>query len=395
MQEDKKRLPVLFRQKEECCGCSACANACPVSAIAMQPDEEGFLYPVIDPNRCSGCGICKKTCRFSPRTVDDSTSKYPKAYGIKHKDDETRKTSRSGAAFIAFSDYVLDHNGVVYGAALQNDFSVRHIRASSKLERDRMKGAKYVQSDVAQLFSQVAEDLAEGKQVLFSGTPCQVSGLIGLLNTMHISMENLICCDLVCHGVPSPAIWKNYVSHIEKTNNSPVLAANFRDKSLGWNTHYESFILKNGKKIVNRDYTNLFYEHIMLRPACHNCHFANLNRTADISLADFWHIENNDAAFNDNKGVSLVLISSAKGAALLDAVKSQLHWFECDIKNCMQPIFTRPSPASNRRNQFWQDYSAMEFSDFWKKYTTPVTFLGKIKRQVNRLLQTLGLKKHP
>ncbi len=387
--------PMLDRAKDDCSGCSACADVCPVRAITMQADEEGFLYPVIDGNKCIHCGKCDKICGFVPKKSAEVGYELPKTYGIKHKDEFTRLTSRSGAAFIAFSDYILDQGGVIYGAAMQEDFSVCHIRAESRVSRDLMKGAKYVQSDVTRIYPQVAQDLTSGRTVLFSGTPCQVSGLYAMLDAQKVSKENLICCDLVCHGTPSPAIWKDYITYIEKKYSTSVLKADFRDKSFGWDSHCESFVLKNGKKIVSRDYTDLFYDHIMMRPSCHNCHFANVNRVADITLADFWGIEKNDASFNDNKGVSLVLISSSKGAELLEKVKGQLHCFECDIKNCIQPTLTKPTLASGRRNQFWNDYTQMDFAAFLKKYTKPLTSLGRTKRSIKQLLYAVGVRQHP
>ena len=388
-------LQMRKRTKKDCSGCSACADICPVSAISMKADQEGFLYPEIDEAKCIHCGKCDKICGFTPKDTAEVGFEFPRAYGVKHKNEATRLTSRSGAAFIAFSDFVLDKGGVIYGAAMQEDFSVRHVRAESKEIRDLMKGAKYVQSNATGICPQVAEDLTNGKMVLFSGTPCQVSGLHTMLDAKKVSKENLICCDLVCHGTPSPAVWKDYIAFIEKKHSSAVRKADFRDKSFGWDSHCESFILENGKKIVSRDYTDLFYDHIMMRPSCHNCRFANVNRVADITLADFWGIEKNDASFNDNKGVSLVLISSTKGAKLLEKVKNQLHWFECDIKNCIQPTLTKPTLASGRREQFWKDYANMDFALFLKKYTKPLTSIGRVKRSVKQLLYSVGVRMHP
>lgn len=383
------------RGKQDCSGCSACVGICPAGAISMQVDSEGFLYPIIDGRTCIHCGKCDKICGFVPKTSVEPGFELPRAYGIKHKDETTRLTSRSGAAFVAFSDCVLEQGGVIYGAAMQKDFSVSHIRAETKETRDLMKGAKYVQSDISGIYPQVAKDLVEGRKVLFSGTPCQVSGLYALLDAQKVAKENLVCCDLVCHGTPSPVIWKDYIAFIEKKHGSAVVWADFRDKSFGWDSHCESFILENGKKVVSRDYTDLFYDHIMLRPSCHNCHFANVNRVADITLADFWGIEKNDASFNDNKGVSLVLISSEKGARLLDMVKDQLYWFACDIKNCIQPTLTKPTLASGRREMFWTEYSKMNFSKFLKKYTRPLTSIGRVKRNMKQLLYAVGIRKHP
>lgn len=388
-------LPLAQRSNSDCSGCSACADVCPVTAISMQANKEGFLYPVIDHTLCIHCGKCDRVCGFVPKSQPEAGYEFPRAYGVKHKNEATRITSRSGAAFIAFSDHILDADGVVYGAAFQEDFSVKHIRATTREARDRMKGAKYVQSDVTGIYPQVAADLNAGKSVLFSGTPCQVSGLLAMLDARKISRKNLVCCDLVCHGTPSPAIWKDYLAYIEEKNQSPIKTANFRDKRFGWDSHCESFLLENGRDIVSRDYTDLFYDHIMMRPSCHHCHFANVNRVADLTLADFWGIEKNDASFDDNKGVSLVLVSSEKGADLLEAVKEQLHWFQCDIANCLQPTLVKPTVASGRRAAFWNDYEQMAFPAFLKKYTTPLAPVPRVKRTVKQLLFRLGIRNHP
>lgn len=389
-------LPMAQREKKDCSGCSACVEICPVNAIGMARDEEGFFYPQIDETACIRCGKCDKVCGFHPFEERETGFELPKAFGIKHKDDAVRQTSRSGAAFVAFSDIVLKNGGSIYGAAMTEDFHVAHIRAVTAAQRDQMKTAKYVQSDIRGIFPQVVEDLEAGKPVLFSGTPCQVAGLREMLDTKHIDSQNLICCDLVCHGVPSPKVWEDYLEHIATGYRGRILEANFRDKSFGWDSHCESFVVEGRKKkAVSRDYTDLFYDHIMFRPSCHNCQFANVNRAGDLTLADFWGIEKNDASFNDNRGVSLVLVSSAKGVELLEQAKESLQWFECDIRNCLQPTLVKPSVASPRREQFWKDYQTITFERLLKKYTEPLTLPGKVKKRIKKVMYHTGLRKHP
>lgn len=378
------------RKKEDCSGCAACVEVCPVDAIAMVPDEEGFCYPQIDREKCVGCRKCDQFCSF----VSHHLEELPRAYGVKHRVEATRVTSRSGGAFVALSDLILHEEGFVYGAALTDDFTVRHIRAATPEQRDRMKGAKYVQSDVCDIYAQVADDLTDGKGVLFSGTPCQVAGLRSVLSEKHIADDKLICCDLVCHGAPSPLIWKEYVGYVEKTYGK-IASANFRDKSFGWDPHVESFVLESGKKLVRREYSDLFYEHVMLRPSCHDCRFANIQRVGDITLADFWGIEKNEPDFNDNKGVSLVLVNTRKGTSLLDRAKTELEWFECPVENCMQPPLIKPTAKGGNREAFWRDHGSMEFADLLKKYTTPISPLAKTKRAIKRILFKLGLRKFP
>ena len=380
------------RKKNECSGCSACEKICPVGAISLVEDKEGFKYPEISEEKCIHCGQCDKICGFVP---PNRKMELSKAYGVKHQNIETRFTSRSGGAFVAFSNWILKQNGVIYGAAMQTDCTVKHIRAVSSFERDLMKNAKYVQSDMNDVYPLIAEDLNKDKMVLFSGTPCQVAGLYAYVNTKKINTTQLYTCDLVCHGVPSPKVWKDYVRYIKDKYGEEIRVANFRDKSFGWDSHCESFVLESGKKIVSRDYTDLFYEHIMLRPSCHKCHFANVNRVADLTLADFWGIEKNNPEFDDNKGVSLVLVNSDKGKMLFEKSTSELDFFECELKNCIQPTLVRPSSASGRREEFWNDYQTIEFGEFLNKYTTPLSVTQKVKRNLKQIMYKTGLRKHP
>lgn len=394
--EDADRRPPMQRSKSECCGCSACVDVCPVAAITMQQDAEGFLYPRIDESKCIHCGKCDRVCAFHafPERLPPYAS--PRAFGVRHIDLPTRESSRSGAAFVGFSDIILNRGGVVYGAAMAADLTVSHIRAVTAEERDRMKGAKYVQSDIRGIYPQVASDLEQDRPVLFSGTPCQVAGLRGYLKERRISDERLICCDMVCHGVPSPAIWKDYLTMIENDHGRKILSANFRDKDLGWEAHCESVLLEGEeKKRFLRDYTDLFYQHIMLRPSCAACPFCNTNRPGDLTMADFWGIEKHDPAFNDNRGVSLVLVNSPEGAALYDEARKAFTDFEADIADCLQPNLIRPSIPSPRRAQFWRDYQTMPFPRFLKKYTRPLTASGRIKKLLKQTMFRLGVRRQP
>lgn len=394
--ENNSVLPMSERSRKDCCGCSACADACPVNAIEMRNDEEGFLYPCINKDLCIHCGKCDRVCGFIPVEKRAEPYELPKAYGVKHLDDSVRVSSRSGAAFIAFSDIILKQGGVVYGAAMQKDFSVRHIRATDFQHRDMMKKAKYVQSNTVQVYPQVEHDLKSGKEVLFSGTPCQVAGLRAYLQEMKTEDSKLYCCDLVCHGVPSPAIWNDYINYIQNKYKKKIVEANFRDKEFGWDSHCESFVLENTpKKVVSRDYTDLFYDHIMFRPSCYNCQFANVYRPGDLTLADFWGIEKNNASFNDNQGVSLVLVNTERGMKLFEQSKQDFEWFECEIENCIQPTLVKPSNMSPRREEFWTDYEKMDFGSFLKKYTKPLTIPLRLKRNVKNIMYHVGVRKHP
>ena len=388
-------VSVKEKEKKDCCGCTACRDVCPVSAIHMEKDGEGFLYPIVNVDTCINCGRCDEVCGFYKHPVRKQFFEYPLAYGLKHKNLFVREGSRSGAAFIGISDFVLNKGGVVYGAAMQDDFSVTHMRAENATERDLMKKAKYVQSNTENVYPKVAEDLLENRWVLFSGTPCQVSSLRDYLECRKINDEKLVCCDMICHGVPSPDIWKKYILLIEKKYQKKIVDAQFRDKDFGWDSHYESFVLENGKKIVTREYTDLFYQHIMFRPSCANCQFSNTHRMGDLTMGDFWGIEKQDASFDDNKGVSIVLVNSIKGKEIFERIKDEYEYFACDVKNCMQPTLYTPSVPSPKREQFWEDYSEMDFGRLVKKYTLYVNAKTYLKKKTKRILFLIGIRKKP
>ena len=305
---------VLFTNKEDCCGCSACYNICPQGAIIMKPDALGFLYPAIDEEKCIKCGLCKRVCAFN-KNYEKSLNISPIVYGARHKDINKVNNSRSGATFVALTDYILENGGIVYGVGYKDHFVVVHKRATDKLERDEFRGSKYVQSDLTDVFKHVKQDLIQGKKVLFSGTPCQTSGLNAFIGKRL--RENLYLVDIVCHGVPAPYIWRDFLKYSEVQKGEKIIDVNFRDKTeVGWTAHIESLTYASGKRLA-RKYTRLFCEHIMFRKSCGVCHFANTVRPSDITIADFWGWQKTDESFNkDDKGVSLVLCNTKKGRAI-------------------------------------------------------------------------------
>ena len=224
----------------DCCGCTACASICNHDAITMKPDVMGFLYPSIDVSKCVDCGLCERVCAFNSEYDKSLNLETPECYGARHKNMEEVATSRSGAVFIAVSDWFLNHGGVVYGAGYAEHFRVVHKRAVNKEERNEFKGSKYVQSDMNSIFRQVRKDLKDGLVVLFSGTSCQTAGLRSFIG--HKLSANLYLMDIICHGVPSPKIWDDYLIYLENKYKSPIKWVNFRDKQkYGWAAHRETF----------------------------------------------------------------------------------------------------------------------------------------------------------
>lgn len=357
----------LFNKKEDCCGCSACANICPKGAITMEADGLGFLYPKIDEAKCIKCGLCKKVCSFNSNYDRSLNLNEPEVYAVRHKDLKEIVTSRSGAVFIALSDWVLNKNGIIYGAGYTGHFRVVHKRAVTKIERDEFKGSKYVQSDLNTVFKQVKNDLENNQYVMFSGTPCQTAGLRAFLKLTGVNIDKLFLIDIVCHGVPSPYFWRDYIDYIERKNKQKVIEVNFRDKTkFGWTAHKESFKLED---TYTYTYTYTFYQHIMFRRSCGVCHFTNLKRPSDITIGDFWGWQKVDSKFNaDDKGVSLVLLNTEKGIKLFQLIKQEINFIKTDTEHCMQPNLQHPSVIHPKRDEFEKDYIKYGFVYVAKKY---------------------------
>lgn len=278
-------------------------------------------------------------------------------------------SSTSGGAFTAISDYFLGRGGVVYGAAFDSNFKVSHLRCTNPKDCDRLKGSKYVQSDLADIFPLVKEDLERDTEVMFSGTPCQVAGLKGYLGTEH---KGLFCCDLVCHGVPSPSLFRKYLLYLKEKDTAEVIGVEFRNKSRGWRNFSFAVQTQKGKTVVpfNDDpYCYLFSINIMLRPACYSCKFSNMSRVSDITMGDFWGGEISLHEFMDDKGVSLVLVNTAKGRAVFDSIRGVVDVKESSSMDCLQPNLIKPTPKSPHTDKFWEDYAVKGFNYVISRYT--------------------------
>ena len=314
--------------------------------------------------------------------------KRPEAYAARHKDENIRSGSRSGGIFTALSDYVLEQNGVIYGCILTDDFSAIHIRADNKQDRDRMRGSKYIQSRMHDIYKSVKRDLAIGMKVLFSGTSCQIAGLKGFLGKDY---ANLICIDIVCHGVPSPKVWKSYLSWQETKHGVKVKTVDFRNKTdFGWRSHIETLYFENGQTVNSKVFTTLFYGHCILRPSCYKCPYKSVMHPGDITIADYWGIEKAAPELDDNKGVSLVLINDDKGVKVFDEIKDRIIWKETRLEDSMQPPLKAPFPEPENREKFWNDYRNKSFDYIAKKYGgiglkyKIISILSKIKRKLVR-----------
>lgn len=295
--------------KNKCCGCGACLNKCPVKAISMQENDEGFLYPVIDESKCTHCGLCLKSCPLlAQKSENDNT---PQCYAVMAQDDIRMKSS-SGGMFTLLAEYVINKGGYVCGAAFKKDWSVHHIIVNTIEDLDKLRGSKYVQSNTENCYNEIKTLLQQDKLVLFTGTPCQVAGLKSFLSK---DFDNLITADILCHGAPSNGVWQKYLH--ENFDVNKIKNINFRDKEkIGWSCSHCTITLNNGQQIVSNDYTKLFHNNTILRTSCEDCKFSKLPRPADITLGDWWGIRDYAPEINDDNGLSFVLLNNKKGQSI-------------------------------------------------------------------------------
>ena len=380
--------------KLECCGCYSCSQKCPKSAIEMKANEEGFFYPEINKEKCINCGLCEKVCP-QLKDVKKANEGYPKAYAMRNKNDEELKGSSSGGIFSIIANYVLENNGVVFGAAYDENLNVNHIKVENKIDLQKLRSSKYVQSNINDSYKETEIELKKGKKVLFSGTPCQIAGLNSYLMKDY---ENLITCDLVCHGVPSQKLFEKYLEYLSKKFKSKVIKYNFRSKEKkGWGllTKVET---EDGKiRFIEPDfdpYYSNFLRSTIYRENCYSCHYTNYNRVADITLADYWGINGIHPEFYSEQGNSLILINNKKASELLELFKDKIDILLTEIdkaanrnKNLIQP-----SKRSEMRDNIYNGISELDSSKYIKKnlkikYTPKKILKAIIPTKVKKMLK--------
>lgn len=308
---------------KHCTGCEACANCCPVSAIQMSADEEGFLYPLVDNEKCVHCGLCDQVCTavFSKRPLILNDREWM----FSADEEKLRCNSSSGGAFTMLAREVLEKGGLVVGCRMDADcYGASHIGVTGEEEISALRGSKYIQSRIGDTFCLTKSALAEGKWVLFVGTPCQVAGLQGYLG--NSPQDRLLTVDLICHGVPSPMVWRAYAEEMEKEESAKLTQVSFRNKESGWRIYSLKCVFTNGtvrSQTVLKDlYLRGFVENLYLRPCCHDCLFKGDNYKSDITLGDFWGAESSFPELVGREGVSLAITHTEKGEMAMKELSS-------------------------------------------------------------------------
>lgn len=380
---------IEIKTKKDCCGCYACYNICPKECITMESDNEGFWYPKIDKDKCINCNLCKKIC---PIINKPNGSLYEKkSYAVFNKNEKIRLESSSGGIFSLLAEYVINNHGNVYGAVFDEDFNVKHIKITSLQDIELLRGSKYVQSKINDIFKSIKFDLKNNKIVLFTGTPCQIAGLKSFLQKKY---DNLILMDIVCHGVPSPLVWQQYIDELKQNYKQDIKSIYFRDKSTGWKTYSVKFLFDKDeyKNFGFKDiYMKGFLNDIYLRPSCYNCKFKGIERVSDITVADFWGIENILPKMDDDKGTSLIVIHSEKGKQLFDKLSETMIINEVDLNEAIKynPSMIKSVKYNEKRNSFFAELSSgKELTDLIRKYTK-ISFEKRVKNKIKSIIKRL------
>lgn len=369
--------------KNLCSGCAACALICPKKCISMKTDKDGFLYPKIDNNKCVKCDRCKNSCPVLNKR--DKEANTVMAYAVINRDEYVRQNSSSGGVFTQLAKYVLKNKGAVFGAAFDENFVVKHICVEDEVDLERIRKSKYVQSQIGENYRHAKNLLENGKLVLFTGTPCQIGGLYAYLNKPY---TNLITQDIICHGVPSPKVWKNYLD--KKSLKGKIKNVSFKDKSSGWNSSSLTFEYENEKdsQRINKNlYMRLFLQNVSLRLSCYNCAYKNKFRDSDITLADFWGVEKVKTNFNDDKGTSLLILNTPKSIEIFNSIKDAFLYEEVDFNEAISHniLMTTSAPFNKKRKKFFNKLGKKDIDKLAEDIFRP-TFLSRIKTRIKYLL---------
>ena len=372
---------IEINKKQDCCGCTACAAICPKDAIVMKEDNEGFLYPTVDKETCVDCGACERVCPVI--NVDAEIPTNQDAYIVQITDELIRKESTAGGAFTAIARYVLKRNGIVFGAVYDKYFNVLHCAVDNEKELWRFRNSKYVQSNIGDTYKAVEENLKNGKLVCYSGTPCQIEGIMRYLKRDY---SNLIKVDVVCHAVPSPLVWKKFVEmQCEKFGND-ISNIIFRDKHYGYKYSTMTVKDKSGKKVyaygIDTDpMLRAFFSNICDRPSCYNCKFKKRYRVSDFTIWDCYPVYKFDKALDDDGGTTRLLIHSKKGKEIFQELKCEFRFSKVSADEITLGVkeMYYSVDENNLRKQFFIDANRIDGKALFAKYF-PETFKVRIER---------------
>ncbi|MCR5702191.1 MAG: Coenzyme F420 hydrogenase/dehydrogenase, beta subunit C-terminal domain [Lachnospiraceae bacterium] len=367
-----------------CTGCGACYTACPCNAIEMKEDEEGVVYPNVIEDKCTNCHKCELICPIINR--DNKLLNFedgkPVFFAARLKDEDECFEVSSGGAFWALAKSTLECGGVVYGAYQTNVDDVYHIRCINIVEAEKVRRSKYLQSNTSDIYVSVKEDLENGLDVLFSGTGCQIAGLVMYLGKKY---DNLCTVEVVCHGVPCRLAWDSYRKEKEELEGKKICDIVFRDKSRGWNYNQYKITYEDGKIEYQKSTEQLFHKGYLMglfyRPSCGKCRFASIPRVADITLADYWKYKGDIAHVN---GISLITVNNHKGYNFFEKSKKYLDIESATEEDALASCrHLNNTPIENlNRNKFMTLLKKNGYHKAAKKYIEASGFVGKLLQKL-------------
>lgn len=313
---------IQIRNKENCCGCNACVQTCPVSCIQMYEDQEGFWYPRVDEKICINCGLCERVC---PCLHIISTRKPEFTFSVKTNNEDLRKESSSGGLFSELAEWIIKRDGIVFAARFSKDWTIVHDYTDKIEELSFFRGSKYVQSQIGNSYKQAQTFLKQGRWVLFVGTSCQIAGLNLFLKKKY---DHLIAVDVVCHGVPSPKVWNRYLKGLTRDRINEIEDIQFRSKRTGWKNY--SFVCKWNnaecqEAFVENLYMKGFFRDLYLRPSCYNCPSKMFATNSDLTLADYWGVQHLQPELDDDLGLGLVFVHTEKSLSILNELNINMQ----------------------------------------------------------------------
>lgn len=370
----------IIKDKTECTGCTACESICPNDAISMEKNRQGFLYPLINNNSCNSCNLCISICPVNTDRISFDID--PKVFAVKHLSDSVRYESSSGGFFTGLYEYVIDQGGAVFGVCFNENMKVIHSKSETIEGCKKFRTSKYVQSTKNKILREVKKEVKSGKLVLFTGTPCEIAGLNSFLQKKY---PNLITCDFICHGVPSPGLWDEYIAYLNLKNNSRLISFSFRSKTKGWRTACIQKKFENGKlheiELIREPFGYLFANELIFRNSCHKCRYANLNRVSDLTMGDYWGIEGISESFNDNIGISQVTVNTNQGEKILESITNNFELIQTSIQY-PQMNLKKPTPCNPTSEKLWRDYHEKGFNHMIKKYRPKYTFIKQLLKRI-------------
>lgn len=383
---------ITITYKTKCCGCNACGDVCPNGSISFVADCEGFLYPKVNPETCVDCHLCEKVCPVIAPASGIVRYDIPKVFAAYSKDDSVRMDSTSGGIHSTLASAFYERNAYVGGAVYNEDHTVSQIVDRNPNRLPEIRSSKYLQSNAEGVYRKIKQLLEQGEEVFFCGCPCQVQALYKVIGNREYS--NLTTCDFICRGVNSPKVFLRYMEMLERQFGAKAVKIKFKAKKWGWHNFSMMVNFANGKEYCKDRGHDLFFigylqSNLLTRPSCYECRFKGFPQKSDITLADFWGIENIDRTMDQDRGTSLVMVNSDKGMALFDAIKEKIQWKEFTMEDARKgnpAMEISLKPASSNKEEFYAALDSEPFENVARKFFPPVpTRLTHIKHKFTRL----------